>query len=74
MTAARYCSLAEAPGPAFAPGPAAGRLGALVGGRRMWVNGTDLHYCFYDDGSGDPNGEGPPLLRAGPPVLRPGRG
>ena len=24
------------------------RLGALVGGRRMWVNGTTLHYYFFD--------------------------
>lgn len=54
MTTARYCSLAEAPGPAFAPGLTAERLGALVGGRRMWVNGTVLHYYFYDDESGGP--------------------
>ncbi|MDG9719009.1 M12 family metallopeptidase [Streptomyces sp. DH24] len=49
MTTARYCSLAEAPGPGFAPGLAAERLGALAGGRRTWVNGTVLHYYFYDD-------------------------
>ncbi|MGW1958418.1 beta-glucuronidase AbsR1 [Streptomyces sp. NPDC001920] len=51
---ARFCSLAQQPAPAFAPGLAAERLGALVGGRRMWVNGTVLHYCFFDresDGS-----------------------
>ncbi|WP_345662973.1 M12 family metallopeptidase [Streptomyces venetus] len=44
---ARYCSLAQAPAPAFAPGLAAERLSALVGGRRMWVNGTVLHYWFF---------------------------
>ncbi|GAA4809281.1 M12 family metallopeptidase [Streptomyces ziwulingensis] len=44
----RYCSLAQAPAPAFPPGLAAERLGALVGGRRMWVNGTVLHYYFFD--------------------------
>lgn len=45
---ARYCSLAQAPAPAFAPGLAAERLSALVSGRRMWVNGTVVHYCFLD--------------------------
>ncbi|MGW6517956.1 beta-glucuronidase AbsR1 [Streptomyces sp. NPDC054950] len=51
---ARYCSLAQQSVPAFAPGLAAERLGALMSGRRMWVNGTVLHYCFLDgesDGS-----------------------
>ncbi|WP_454319781.1 beta-glucuronidase AbsR1 [Streptomyces phaeoluteigriseus] len=51
---ARYCSLAQQPAPVFAPGLAAERLGALMSGRRMWVNGTVLHYCFLDgetDGS-----------------------
>ncbi|MBT2416427.1 hypothetical protein J7F01_19015 [Streptomyces sp. ISL-22] len=45
---ARYCSLAQQSAPAFAPGLAAERLSALAGGRRMWVNGTVLHYCFFD--------------------------
>ena len=45
---ARYCSLAQAPAPAFAPGLAAERLSALAGGRRRWVNGTVLHYWFFD--------------------------
>ncbi|WP_329048710.1 M12 family metallopeptidase [Streptomyces violaceus] len=45
---ARYCSLAQAPAPAFAPGLAAERLSALASGRRMWVNGTVLHYWFFD--------------------------
>ncbi|MFJ8105811.1 M12 family metallopeptidase [Streptomyces sp. NPDC096132] len=45
---ARYCSLAQQPAPAFAPGLAAERLGALMSGRRMWVNGTVLHYYFFD--------------------------
>jgi hypothetical protein len=46
---ARYCSLAQQPAPAFAPGLAAERIGALVRGHRMWVNGTVLHYCFFAD-------------------------
>jgi hypothetical protein len=45
---ARYCSLAQQPAPAFAPGLAAERLSALIGGHRMWVNGTVLHYHFFD--------------------------
>ncbi|MFI2433189.1 M12 family metallopeptidase [Streptomyces sp. NPDC018693] len=48
---ARYCSLAQQPVPAFAAGLAAERLGALRSGRRMWVNGTVLHYWFFDDES-----------------------
>ncbi|MFB8777283.1 beta-glucuronidase AbsR1 [Streptomyces broussonetiae] len=44
----RYCSLAQASAPVFAPGLTAERLGALVHGHRMWVNGTVLHYCFFD--------------------------
>ncbi|CAL9618243.1 beta-glucuronidase AbsR1 [Streptomyces sp. enrichment culture] len=44
----RYCSLAQAPAPVFAPGLAAERLSALVGGRPKWVNGTVLHYYFFD--------------------------
>ncbi|AMW14288.1 hypothetical protein A4E84_35235 [Streptomyces qaidamensis] len=48
---ARYCSLAQAPAPAFAPGLAAERLSALASGRRMWVNGTVLHYWFFDGDS-----------------------
>ncbi|WP_155059292.1 beta-glucuronidase AbsR1 [Streptomyces blattellae] len=49
---ARYCSLAQASAPAFAPGLTAERLSALISGRRMWVNGTVLHYYFFD-GDGD---------------------
>ncbi|MFJ5259987.1 M12 family metallopeptidase [Streptomyces sp. NPDC088387] len=48
----RYCSLPQQPAPAFAPGLAAERLSALIGGRPMWVNGTVLHYYFFD-GDGD---------------------
>ncbi len=44
----RYCSLAQQPTPEFAPGLAAERRGALIGGSRMWVNGTVLHYYFFD--------------------------
>ncbi|MFF3335612.1 M12 family metallopeptidase [Streptomyces sp. NPDC002888] len=49
----RYCSLAQQPAPAFAPGLAAERLGALIGGRPMWVNGTVLHYYFFDGDTDD---------------------
>ncbi|AZM58696.1 MULTISPECIES: M12 family metallopeptidase [unclassified Streptomyces] len=49
----RHCSLPREPAPAFAPGLAAERLRALAGGRRTWVNGTVLHYCFFD---GDTDG------------------
>lgn len=51
---ARYCSLPRQPAPALAPGLPAERLRALLSGRRMWLNGTVLHYFFYDgdhDGS-----------------------
>jgi hypothetical protein len=51
---ARYCSLPQQPVPSFVPGLAAGRLSALIAGRPMWVNGTVLHYYFFDrdtDGS-----------------------
>ncbi|MFF1306310.1 M12 family metallopeptidase [Streptomyces sp. NPDC058307] len=50
---ARYCSLAQQSAPAFVPGLAAERLSALIGGSRVWVNGTVLHYCFFD---GDTDG------------------
>ncbi|MFB9464741.1 beta-glucuronidase AbsR1 [Streptomyces cinereospinus] len=49
----RYCSLAQASAPVFAPGLTAERRGALAGGRRMWVNGTVLHYYFF---AGDTDG------------------
>jgi hypothetical protein len=45
---ARYCSLAQQSAPSFGPGLAAERLSALIGGRQMWVNGTVLHYYFFD--------------------------
>ncbi|MFF9486378.1 M12 family metallopeptidase [Streptomyces sp. NPDC014676] len=47
----RHCSLPPQPAPAYPPGLAAERLGALVGGRRLWVAGTVLHYCFFGDDS-----------------------
>jgi len=50
----RYCSLAQQSAPAFTPGLTAERLSALIGARSMWVNGTVLHYWFFDgetDGS-----------------------
>ncbi|WP_217235377.1 M12 family metallopeptidase [Streptomyces sp. AC555_RSS877] len=46
---ARYCSLAQQPAPAFAPGLAAERHSALIAGSRMWANHTVLHYYFFDD-------------------------
>ncbi|MEU5595899.1 M12 family metallopeptidase [Streptomyces sp. NPDC020298] len=48
---ARYCSLPQQSAPSFAPGLTAERLGALTGGRRMWINGTVLHYHFFDAGT-----------------------
>jgi hypothetical protein len=59
---ARYCSLAQQPAPAFAPGLAAERLGALVGGSRMWLNNTVLHYYFFD---GDTDGSVIPVPGTG---------
>ncbi|MFJ4681818.1 M12 family metallopeptidase [Streptomyces sp. NPDC088789] len=50
----RHCSLTRQPDPVLAPGLAAERRSALIGGRPMWVNGTVLHYHFFDrdsDGS-----------------------
>ncbi|MEU7053999.1 beta-glucuronidase AbsR1 [Streptomyces eurythermus] len=44
----RLCSLPRQPVPSFAAELTAERLGALLAGRRMWVNGTVLHYCFLD--------------------------
>ncbi|MGW3135876.1 beta-glucuronidase AbsR1 [Streptomyces sp. NPDC001139] len=44
----RYCSLAQQSAPAPAPGLTAERRGALVAGNRIWVNGTVLHYWFFD--------------------------
>ncbi|MER6111339.1 beta-glucuronidase AbsR1 [Streptomyces hirsutus] len=58
----RYCSLTRQPAPAFAPGLAAERLGALTAGRRMWVNGTVLHYCFF---RGDTDGSVIPVPGTG---------
>ncbi|MFI9766602.1 M12 family metallopeptidase [Streptomyces sp. NPDC052415] len=45
---ARYCSLAQQSAPVLAPGLTAERQRALIGGRRMWVNHTVLHYYFFD--------------------------
>ncbi|WP_405674225.1 M12 family metallopeptidase [Streptomyces canus] len=59
---ARYCSLAQQSAPAFAPGLAAERLSALIGGGRMWVNSTVLHYCFFD---GDTDGSVIPVPGTG---------
>ncbi|MEV6170856.1 M12 family metallopeptidase [Streptomyces sp. NPDC051954] len=48
---ARYCALSQQSAPVFAPGLTAERLSALIGGRQMWVNGTVLHYYFFDGDS-----------------------
>jgi hypothetical protein len=58
----RYCSLAQQSAPAFTAGLTAERLGALIGGRSMWVNGTVLHYCFFD---GDSDGSVIPVPGTG---------
>ncbi|MFE0516299.1 M12 family metallopeptidase [Streptomyces sp. NPDC058964] len=47
----RYCSLPQQSAPSYAPGLAAERLSALLSGRQMWVNGTVLHYYFFDAGT-----------------------
>jgi hypothetical protein len=62
---ARYCSLAQQPDPAFAPGLAAERIGALVRGHRMWVNGTVLHYWFFTDDSEGADGSVIPVPGTG---------
>ncbi|MCT9080170.1 M12 family metallopeptidase [Streptomyces fulvoviolaceus] len=59
---ARYCSLAQQPAPVFTPGLAAERLSALIGGSRMWVNSTVLHYYFFD---GDTDGSVIPVPGTG---------
>lgn len=49
-----YCSMPAQPLPAFDPGLDPARLGAIVEGASKWVNGTVLHYYFFDrdtDGS-----------------------
>ncbi|MET7473547.1 M12 family metallopeptidase [Streptomyces sp. NPDC005648] len=58
----RYCSLARQPAPAFGPELTAERRGALVSGNRMWVNGTVLHYYFFD---GDADGSVIPVPGTG---------
>ena len=50
----RYCNLPPRPAPVLAPGIDLGRARAIIVGRSMWVNGTVLHYYFFDrdtDGS-----------------------
>jgi len=44
---ARYCS-SRSSRPRSSTGLTAERRGALVGGSRIWVNGTVLHYYFFD--------------------------
>ena len=50
----RYCNLPPRPAPVLPPGIDLGRARAIIVGRSMWVNGTVLHYYFFDrdtDGS-----------------------
>jgi len=50
----RYCALPPQPVPEIPAGLGADRLSALLQGRSKWVNGTVLHYYFFDretDGS-----------------------
>lgn len=47
----RLCSLPRQPAPSFAAGLTAGRQGAPLAGRRMWVDGTVPHHCFLGAGS-----------------------
>ena len=50
----RYCNLPPRPAPVLPPGMDLGRARAIIVGRSMWVNGTVLHYYFFDrdtDGS-----------------------
>ena len=50
----RYCNLPPRPSPVLPPGMDPGRARAIIVGRSMWVNGTVLHYYFFDretDGS-----------------------
>jgi hypothetical protein len=49
-----YCSLPAQPTPDLPPGLATDRLEAIVQALKKWVNGTVLHYYFFDrdtDGS-----------------------
>jgi hypothetical protein len=49
-----YCSLPPQPPPSLPAGLEADRFDALIAGQFMWLNGTVLHYYFFDgetDGS-----------------------
>jgi hypothetical protein len=49
-----YCALPPQSIPVEAAGVSGVRLDALINGRLKWLNGTVLHYCFFDqdtDGS-----------------------
>ena len=43
-----YCSLRAAPEPEFAAGFDPGRAASIVVLQNKWVNGTNLHYYFFD--------------------------
>jgi hypothetical protein len=43
-----YCALPPQPAPVVPPGIDSGRARALMVGGVMWVNGTILHYYFFD--------------------------
>src|SRR4051812_8491865 len=56
-----YCSLPPQSAPVGAEGLNGNRLEALIAGRLKWLNGTVLHYYFFDrqtDGSTVTSGDG----------------
>ena len=44
----RYCALRPQPERALPGGLAPDRARAILAGRAKWVNGTVLHYYFFD--------------------------
>lgn len=47
-TRMRYCGLTPEPPPIMPAGLDSGRVRALIAGDARWVNGTVLHYFFFD--------------------------
>ncbi|MEU4194175.1 matrixin family metalloprotease [Kribbella sp. NPDC026611] len=57
----RYCGLPPQPEPVIPAGLGSDHVGAILQGRTKWVNGTVLHYYFFDrdtDGSQIPFPDG----------------
>jgi astacin (peptidase family M12A) len=44
----QYCALPPQPAPVVPPDADFDRASAIIGGSQMWVNGTVLHYYFFD--------------------------